>query len=117
MCTRLLALIPSEGVPPIVNVNESQDVPSMHMSSDVIRPSSGSPIAPPAVAVPCHVMVDEVVLMVPVAGLDASAVGKVTSAMVKAARTHTSAIRTPKEFSGRDDMIRENRELFFPVLF
>src|SRR6185503_11674068 len=110
-CTTFLALAQSVGVPAIVRVKESQDTPSTHVSSEVKRPlRPRSPVAPPATAVPCQVIGDEVVVKVPEVGFEASTRGNATKAMLKNAKMQRSTIKTPNEFSARQEISLEKSE-------
>ena len=88
-------------------------VPSMHMSSDVTRPSSGSPMAPPAVAVPCQVIGADPSVIVPEFGLAACTVGDVMGAVLSAARMQNNKNRTASEPAVRVMMILDNDESAF----
>jgi hypothetical protein len=88
------------------------------MSSDVTKPSSGSPIAPPAVAVPCQLIGAEDKLIDPEFGFEACTVGIAINAPPNNARTQTNVINTPSELSARQDMNWQNSdELRFAVRF
>jgi len=88
------------------------------MSSDVTKPSSGSPIAPPAVAVPCQLIGAEDKLIDPEFGFAACTVGNAINATPNNARIQTKVINTLSELSARQDMnLEHSDELQFAVRF
>jgi hypothetical protein len=95
----------------------SHDVPSMHISSEVIWPNSGSPSAPPAVAVPCQFSGVDARVIVPAAGFDACTVGELMNAELKPARMASNTIRTPRDFTGRAEMTPANIDLVSAALW
>jgi hypothetical protein len=113
MWTTFFALIQSAGLPVIVKVYVSHVVPSIHISSEVTSPRSGSPRAPPAVAVPCQVTGEEVNPIEPAFGFEACTLGNATNATLNNAKTQTKVINTPKELSARQDINLENSEAGF----
>src|SRR5207237_9791213 len=79
-------------------------------SSEVTKPPTRSPVAPPATAVPCQVIGAEVVVSVPEVGAEACTPGIATNANPNKARTQRRVIRTPKEFSARQEISLENSQ-------
>src|SRR6266849_3825418 len=80
------------------------------MSSELTKPPTRSPVAPPATAVPCQLIGVEVVVSVPEVGFEAWTLGNATRTTLNNARTQTRVIKTPNELRPRQERSFDNGE-------